>query len=105
MKLKHILAFLLLYFYTSHSFGNYFNIQVNCHVNNAIVICEACNYSYDRPIFCRVEARGVLRNGVWGNVWQSNIIYSGRCINVSLTSQDPYYNPYVRGSGRANCRF
>ena len=101
MKFKVLLATLFL------SVSTYaVNLRANCWVNGGVnAVCEACNFSYHRPIFCSMQVRGVSSRGFWFNGMQSGVVYPGQCINGYVYANNPYIDPLVHATANTQCQF
>ncbi|MCH2534036.1 MAG: hypothetical protein MK008_06310 [Bdellovibrionales bacterium] len=83
----------------------WFNVNANCQINAATTRCMACNYSYNVPIYCNVNARAVSSYGYWMNNYNQGVVHPGNCIYVYINANNPSVDPLVSGSANAQCRF
>jgi len=81
-------------------------MNANCFVNGGVnAVCEACNYSYNRPVRCAMQIRGMSSRGFWFNGNQFGVLYPGQCMNGYVYANNPYVDPLVDANASVNCQF
>ena len=105
LEVKVIIVILGLVLGSAANAQQWFSVNANCSVNAGNIQCTACNYSYNRAISCRLDARAVSAYGYWMNQYNTGTLYPGNCMNVYIYANNPYNDPIVNGSASAQCRF
>ena len=81
-----------------------FGLSVQCSFNQAQGSCFVFN-TLNRPVQCRIQARGQTVMGFWAKVYENVIIYPGQYGYAYVYAKNPYNDPLVYVDGSANCGF
>lgn len=99
-----ILPFLLLITPNSiQAQSSWFNINLNCYVNQGNAVCQIFN-SGNMPMLCEINARGFFFNGIYLYSDISQWVRPGRNLYAYVYTQNPN-RPFISAVGRGRCRY
>jgi hypothetical protein len=103
-KLSILFCFLTLF--TINTSAQWVNLPANCYINGgSVAYCEACNFSYTRPVVCQMNIQGQTSYGFSLQGFQNGWVQSGQCIRGQVYANNPWRDPLVFANAFVNCRF